>query len=60
MRKGSPVFRIFSPFPPKNKRETPFTNASKSAKISDGLDEPPAQAYDHSDGALRRQAIAHE
>jgi hypothetical protein len=40
-------------------RETPFTNGRKSVKITDGLVEPPAQAYDHSDGALRRQAIAH-
>ena len=41
-------------------RETPFTNGGKSVKIADGLDEPPAQASDHSDGVLRGQAIAHE
>ena len=52
-------FRIISPIPAKNISETPFTNCRKSVKITDGLDEPPAQAYDHSDGALRRQAIAH-
>ena len=51
-------FRINSPIPAKNIRETPFTNGRKSVKITDGLDEPSAQATDHSDGALRRQAIA--
>ena len=47
-----------SAFASKIMRKFPFTNGRKSAKIADGLDEPPAQAYDHSDGALRRQAIA--
>ena len=42
----------------KNKLEIPFTNAVKSVTITDGLDEPPAQAADHSDGALRGTAIA--